>query len=259
MESKEVNSPSYRKSVLNVHWKDRCWSWSSNMSAIWYKQLTHWKRPWCWERLRAEGEGGDRCSDGWMVSLTQWTWVWANSRRWWWTGKSGELQSTIPQKSQTQLNDWTATIQFLRVTPAPPAPPAWSPPSTADPSWTAGRQEGSGLPSTLLHAVFKVNFLIRRILCNKELENNGYLQKKNFERVACIWISIWHLEQDPLGKWVVWLLSKRRTCIIWRGFLVRFTGVGLVVHLRGSELAGSGVDWHFKWWRLIQLWQQIHP
>ena len=157
-------------------------------------------------------------------------------------------------KSQTRLSDCTATIQFLRVTPAPPAPPAWSPPSTRHPSWAAGRREGSGLPSTLLHAVSKVNFLIRRIWYNKKLENNGYLQKKNFERVACIWISIWHLEPDQLGKWVVWLLSKRRTWIIWRGFWLDLRGLG-VVHLKGGELAGSGVDWHFKWWRLIQLWQ----
>ena len=40
-----------------------------------------WKRPWCWERVRAGGEEGDRGWDSWMASLTQWTWVWANSRR----------------------------------------------------------------------------------------------------------------------------------------------------------------------------------
>ena len=53
----------------------------------------HWKRPWCWERLKAGGEGGDRRWDNWMKSPTQWTWVWANSERWWRTGKSGMLQS----------------------------------------------------------------------------------------------------------------------------------------------------------------------
>ena len=42
-------------------------------------QWTHLKRPWCWERLKAGGEGYDRGWDGWMTSLTQWTWVWANS------------------------------------------------------------------------------------------------------------------------------------------------------------------------------------
>ena len=53
------------KSVLNVHWKDWCWSWSSNTLATWCEQLTHWKRPWCRERLNADGEGDDRAWDGW--------------------------------------------------------------------------------------------------------------------------------------------------------------------------------------------------
>ena len=53
----------------------------------------HWKRPWCWERLKVEGEEGDRGWDGWMASPTQWTWVWANSRRWWRTEKTGMPQS----------------------------------------------------------------------------------------------------------------------------------------------------------------------
>ena len=58
-----------------------CWSWNSNPLATWCKELIHWKRRWCWGRLKAGGEGGNREWDGWMASLTQWTWVWANSRR----------------------------------------------------------------------------------------------------------------------------------------------------------------------------------
>ena len=81
-----------RKSVLRVHWKDWCWSWNSNTLATWCEELTHLKRHWCWERLRAGGEGDDRGWDGWMASLTQWTWVWATSGNWWWTGKLGVLQ-----------------------------------------------------------------------------------------------------------------------------------------------------------------------
>ena len=65
-----------------VHWKDRCWSWNSNTLATWCEVLTHLKRPWCWERLK-EREGDSRGWDGWMASLTQWTWVWVNSRSWW--------------------------------------------------------------------------------------------------------------------------------------------------------------------------------
>ena len=59
----------------SVHWKDGCWSWNSNTLATWWVELTHLRRRWCWERLRAGGEGDDRGWDDWMTSLTQWTWV----------------------------------------------------------------------------------------------------------------------------------------------------------------------------------------
>ena len=64
-----------------------------NTLATWCEELTHWKRPWCWERLKAGGQGDDRGWDGWMASLTRWTWVWASSRSWWWTGRPGILQT----------------------------------------------------------------------------------------------------------------------------------------------------------------------
>ena len=76
---------------LNIHWKD--WCWNSNTLATWCEELTHWKRPWCWQRLRARREGSNRGWDGWTASLTQWTWVWANSGSRWWTGRPGVLQS----------------------------------------------------------------------------------------------------------------------------------------------------------------------
>ena len=75
----DQTSQSSRKSTLNCHWKDWCWSWSSNTLATWCKELTHWKKSWCWERLKAGGEGDDRGWDGWTASPAQWTWVWANS------------------------------------------------------------------------------------------------------------------------------------------------------------------------------------
>ena len=52
---------------------------------------TDWKRPWCCERLTAGGQGGDRGWDGWMASPTRWTWVWASSRSWWWSGRKDSL------------------------------------------------------------------------------------------------------------------------------------------------------------------------
>ena len=88
----DPTSPFYR-SVPGVHWKDWCWSWNSNTLATWCEELTHLKRPWCWEGLREGGEGDNRGWDGWMASPTQWTWVSVNSRSWWWTGWPGVLQS----------------------------------------------------------------------------------------------------------------------------------------------------------------------
>ena len=67
----DPTSPSQRKSVLNILWKDWCCSWNSNTLATWCEELTHLKRPWCWERLKAGAEGDDRRWDGWMASLTQ--------------------------------------------------------------------------------------------------------------------------------------------------------------------------------------------
>ena len=64
------------------------------------------KRPWCWERLKAGGEGDDRRWGGWMALPTQWTWVWVNSRSWWWTGRPGLVQSMghIELDTTEQLN-----------------------------------------------------------------------------------------------------------------------------------------------------------
>ena len=73
---------------------------------MWCEELTRWKNPWCWERLKVGGEGDDRGWDGCMASLTRWTWIWASSGRWWGTGKPGVLQSMGFTESDTteQLN-----------------------------------------------------------------------------------------------------------------------------------------------------------
>ena len=62
-------------------------------------EVTHWKRPWCWERLRAGGEGDNRGWEGWMASATQWTWVWVSSGSWWWTGKPAVCRVTESDKT----------------------------------------------------------------------------------------------------------------------------------------------------------------
>jgi len=70
------------------------------------EELTHWKRLWCWEGLGAGGEGDDRGWDGWMASLTRWTWVWVNSRSWWWTERPGNSWGCKELDTTEQLN-WT--------------------------------------------------------------------------------------------------------------------------------------------------------
>ena len=110
----DQTSPSSRKSVLNIHWKDWCWSWSSNILATWCEELTHWKRPWWQVRLKAGREGFDRRSDGWMASPTQWTWVWASSGSWWWTGKLGVLQS---MGSQRVGHNWATELRLFASPP----------------------------------------------------------------------------------------------------------------------------------------------
>ena len=93
-----------------IHWQDWCWSWKSNTLATWCKELTPWKRPWCWERLKAGGEGDDRRWDGWMASPTQCPWVWASSGSWWWTGRPGMLQS---MGSQRVGHHWATELNWV--------------------------------------------------------------------------------------------------------------------------------------------------
>ena len=78
----------------------------------WCKELTQWKRSWCWERMKARGEGDHGGWDGWMASLTRWTWVWVSSRIWWWTGKPGMLQSTGSQIVGHDWLNWTEVLQI---------------------------------------------------------------------------------------------------------------------------------------------------
>ena len=104
----DPTSAFWRRSVLGVLWKEWCWSWNSSTLATWCKELTHWKRPCCWEGLEAGGKGDDRGWDGWMASLTWWMWVWVDSGSWWWTGRPGVLCAVHGvTKSLTWLSDWT--------------------------------------------------------------------------------------------------------------------------------------------------------
>ena len=93
----------------NIHWKGSCWSWNSNTLAICCEELTQWKRPWCWERLKAGGEGDSRGWDGWIASPSLWSWVWVCSGNWWWTRKPGMLQFMGLQRVR---HDWVTELNW---------------------------------------------------------------------------------------------------------------------------------------------------
>ena len=105
---KTLESPLHCKEIQPDHPKgNQSWIFIGRTDAeveapkLWLpdaKKMTHWKRPWCWQRLKAGGEGDNRGWDGWMASPTQWTWVWASCRSWWWTGSPGVLQSMGSQE-----------------------------------------------------------------------------------------------------------------------------------------------------------------
>ena len=91
----------------------------SNTLATWCEALIHWKRPWCWGRLKAGGEGDDRRWDGWMASPTQWTWIWVSSRSWRWTGTPDVLQS---MGSQRLRHDWVTELNWTELCISPTGP-----------------------------------------------------------------------------------------------------------------------------------------
>ena len=135
-------SPLDCKEVQPVHPKgDQSWVFIGRTGAkaetpiLWppHAELTHWKRPWCWEGLGAGGEGDDRGWDGWMASPTRWTWVWVDSGSWWWTGRPVMLRL---MGSQRVGHDWATELKvfllsFLICLPSscfllpdtPPTPP----------------------------------------------------------------------------------------------------------------------------------------
>ena len=89
---RDQTSQSWRKSTLNIYWKDWCRSWKVQYFGHVMQRTDSLKKT-----LNAGGEGNDR-GDGWKASPTQWTWVWANYGRWWRTGKPGVLQSMGSQR-----------------------------------------------------------------------------------------------------------------------------------------------------------------
>ena len=107
----DQTSQSFRKSVLNIHWRTDAEAEAPILWPSLCEELTHWKNPRCSERLKAGGEGDDRGWDGWMALSTQWTWLWASSRSCWWTGKPGVLWF---MGSQRVGRDWATELNWSR-------------------------------------------------------------------------------------------------------------------------------------------------
>ena len=110
--TRRSNQSILKRSTLGFLWKEWCWSWNSSTLATSCKELTHWKRLWCWEGLGAGGEGDNRGWDGWMASWTWWTWIWVNSRSWWWTGRPGVL---LFMGSQRVGHDWATELNWIEL------------------------------------------------------------------------------------------------------------------------------------------------
>ena len=121
---KTLESPLDRKEIQPVHSEgDQSWVfigktdveaetpilWPLGHFTLVSEELTHLKRPWCWEGLRVGGEGDDRGWDGWMASLTRWTWVWVDFGSWWWTGRPGVLQF---MGSQRVGHNWATELKW---------------------------------------------------------------------------------------------------------------------------------------------------
>ena len=112
---KTIESPLDCKKVPPVHLKNQSWilteglmlSWNSNTLATRCEELTHLKGPWCWEKLKMGGEGDDKGWGGWMLSLTQWTWVCVSSGEL--VMDREDLCATVHRvaKSWTRLSNWT--------------------------------------------------------------------------------------------------------------------------------------------------------
>ena len=119
----DQTSQSYRKSTLNIHWKDWWWSWSSNTLATWCEEPTHCKTPWCWGRLKSGGEGDNKEWDGWMASLGM-----SLSKLWEMTKDRKARHAAVRgvTKSWTQLNDWPILSYVTYKVQKQKLEPTWS-------------------------------------------------------------------------------------------------------------------------------------
>ena len=162
---------------------------------IWLQELTHLKSPLCWERLNEGEEGDGRGWDGWMASLTQWTWVWVNSGSWWWTGRPGVLQSMGRKESgMTEWLNWTE-LDSSKI----PCIHVQSCLSLCDPM-------GCSPPVYSVHGIFQAGILEWFAIPFSK----GSSPPRDWTRVSCISCTASHI----LSHWTTWEANSSNITII---------------------------------------------
>ena len=152
--------------------------------------MTHWKRLWCWERLGAGGEGDDRGWDGWMASLTRWTWVWVNSGSWWWTGRPRVLRFMGSQRvGHDWATNWTKRKHYTLKR------------ETID-NWAQGKLKTSNLKSSQTKCNFECgiqlafNRILRACFPGSPVVKNPFCKAKDTSSIPGLWRS--HMQW---GNW----------------------------------------------------------
>ena len=182
---KTLERPLECKEIQPVHPKgDQSWVFigrtdaeaeTPNTLAIWWEGLTHGKRPWCWKRLKVGGEGDNRGWDAWMASPTQRTWIWVNSRSWWWTERPGVLRF---MGSQRVGHNWATELNWTEYFPggSDSKESAWN---GGDWVWSLGWEDPLE-ENTAIHS----STLAWRI---PRTEEPGWLQSMGWQRVRHGW------------------------------------------------------------------------
>ena len=212
---KTLDSPLDCKDIQPGHPKgDQSWVFTGrtdvegetpNILATWCEEMTHLKRPWCWERLRAEGEGDNRGWDGWMASPTEWTWVWVdsvNSGSWWWTGRPGCCSSWGCKESDTtKWLNWTEM------------------PKSQSCRWSSRQLKSKSSCKCDKHVVFVFRMLIgqQNLAKTFKVDSDWLINTLFIISLANIyWIFLCVLDDVPLN-WRIWPLLY---CFSWLMLLV---------------------------------------
>ena len=161
----DPTSPSSRKSVLNIHWKDWCWSWKLQYFGHLTWRTDSLEKTLMLGKMKAGREEVNRGWDGWIASPTGWTWVWVSSRSWWWRGKPGMLQS---MGSQRVGHDWATELNWMTHS------------HMVSRKWLQEYYESSLLTSLTLRNVFKSYFVyIKLIHCFPDVRTPSSIEVWN--------------------------------------------------------------------------------